>query len=191
MNFILYRRVISCILSLLRTIAGIDIKGKYTMTDLESLKPTQDERVMAALAQISVLVPFLGVVAPIVIWVTQKDKSYYVAFQSLQAIAFQLTMVFAWFIGMGCYMCSFFSMFLAIPLASSMKSSGSISHLFGLGFLAPFLVFGLMFVGGFLFILYGLVGAVMTFQGKPFRYVIIGRRVERFLQAKQDIASNQ
>jgi uncharacterized Tic20 family protein len=83
----------------------IDIEGKYTMADLESLNPTQDERVMAALAQISVLVPFLGVVAPIVIWVTQKDKSRYVAFQSLQAVAFQLTMVFAWFLG-GAVICA-------------------------------------------------------------------------------------
>jgi len=146
---------------------------------------------MAALAQISILVPFLGVVAPIVIWVTQKDKSRYVAFQSLQAIAFQLTMIFAWFVGMGCYMCSFFSMFLTIPLASFSESSQSVSPLFGLTFAVPFLVFGLMFIGGFLFILYGIVGAVMTFQGKPFRYVIIGRRVERFLQSKQDMASKQ
>jgi hypothetical protein len=161
------------------------------MTDLDTLTPTQDERVMAALAQISVLVPFLGVVAPIVIWVTQKDKSRYVAFQSLQAIAFQLTMILAWFVGMGCYMCSFFSVFLVIPFASSMESSQSLSPLFGVPFFIPFLIFGLMFLGGFLFILYGIVAAVMTFQGRPFRYAIIGRRVERFLQSKQAEAPTQ
>ena len=161
------------------------------MTDLDTLTPTQDERVMAALAQISVLVPFLGVVAPIVIWVTQKDKSRYVAFQSLQAIAFQLTMILAWFVGMGCYMCSFFSVFLVIPFASSMESSQSLSPLFGVPFFIPFLIFGLMFLGGFLFILYGIVAAVMTFQGRPFRYAIIGRRVEQFLQAKQDAVPGQ
>jgi uncharacterized Tic20 family protein len=156
------------------------------MTDLDSLTPSQDERVMAALAQISVLVPLLGVIAPIIIWVTQKDKSRYVAFQSLQAIAFQLTMVFAWFVGMGCYMCSFFSMFLAIPFGGSGESSQSVSPLFALPFLTPFLVMGLMFLGAFLFILYGIIAAVMTFQGKPFRYVIIGRRVERFMQSKHE-----
>jgi uncharacterized Tic20 family protein len=156
------------------------------MTDLDSLTPSQDERVMAALAQISVLVPFLGVIAPIVIWVTQKDKSRYVAFQSLQAIAFQLTMILAWFVGMGCYMCSFFSMFFAIPLASSLDPSQSINPLFGMTMFTPFIIFGLIFLGGFLFILYGIVAAVMTFQGKPFRYAIIGRRVEQFLQSKED-----
>jgi uncharacterized protein len=159
------------------------------MTDLDLLTPSQDERIMAALAQISVLVPLLGVIAPIVIWVTQKDKSRYVAFQSLQAVAFQLTMIFAWFVGMGCYMCSFFSMFLAIPFGASSESSQSVSPLFVLPFLTPILVMGLMFLGGFLFILYGIVAAVMTFQGKPFRYVIIGRQVERFLQPQQDVTS--
>jgi uncharacterized protein len=161
------------------------------MADLNTLTPTQDERVMAALAQISVLVPLLGVIAPIVIWVTQKDKSRYVAFQSLQAVAFQLTMVFAWFIGMGCYMCSFFSMFLTIPLASSRELPQSINPLFGVGFFTPFLVMGLMLLGGFLFILYGIFAAVMTFQGKPFRYAILGRRVEQFLEPKQDVTQVQ
>jgi uncharacterized protein len=141
---------------------------------------------MAALAQISVLIPFFGVIAPVVIWVTQKDKSRYVAFQSLQAIAFQLTMIFAWFLGMGCYVCSFFSMFLMIPLASSSESPQSIAPLFGFTTLIPFVVMGLIFLGGFLFILYGIVAAVITFQGKPFRYAIIGRRVERFMQTKEE-----
>jgi uncharacterized Tic20 family protein len=169
----------------------IDGKGDHIMTDLDSLTPSQDERVMAALSQISVLVPFLGVVAPIVIWVTQKDKSRYVAFQSLQAIAFQLTMILTWFVGMGCYMCSFFSVFLMIPFGSTVESSESVSPFFVLPFFTPFLVMGLMFLGGFLFILYGIIAAVMTFQGKSFRYVIIGRRVERFLQDKQNVAPGQ
>jgi hypothetical protein len=41
-------------------------------------------------------------------------------------------------------------------------------------------------------VIYGVVGAVMAFQGKPFRYVIIGKRVERFMQAKpdQDMVAN-
>ena len=51
---------------------------------------SQDERIMAALSHATALLPFMGVIAPIVIWVTQKDKSQYVAFQALQAMAYQL-----------------------------------------------------------------------------------------------------
>jgi uncharacterized Tic20 family protein len=159
------------------------------MTNLDSPQPTQDERVMSALAHISVLLPLMGVIAPIVIWVTQKDKSQYVAFQSLQALAYQLTMIVAWFIGMGCYMLSFFGTFLTIPFASG--PTQSLSPLFSLGFMIPFFVFGVIMIGGFLFVIYGVIGAVMCFQGKPFRYWIIGRQVERFMQPQAGMANSQ
>ncbi len=160
------------------------------MTNIDALTPNQDERVMAALSHVSALLPMIGVIAPIVIWATQKEKSQYVAFQALQAVAYQLSMIAAWFIGMGCYMLSFFGTFFTIPFSDS---SQSISPFFALGFIIPFLVFGAIFIGGFLFVVYGVIGAVMTFQGKSFRYVIIGNRVERFMQPKQnqDVVAGQ
>ena len=154
------------------------------MTNFDSLTPTQDERVMAALSHVSALLP-------IIIWVTQKEKSQYVAFQSLQALAYQLSMIAAWFVGMGCYVLSFFGTFITIPFASSSGSSQSVDPVFGLAFLIPFMVFGAIFIGGFFFVVYGVIGAIMAFQGKPFRYMIIGKRVERFMQPKQDMATNQ
>ena len=160
------------------------------MTDFNSLTPTQDERVMAALAHVSALIPMMGVIAPIVIWVTQKEKSRYVGFQALQALAYQLSMIAAWFIGMGCYMASFFVTFLTIPFASSSGSSSSMDPFFGLAFIIPFLVFGAIFVGGLFFIVYGVVGAVMAFQGKPFRYIFFGSRVERFMAPRQNMVAN-
>ena len=162
------------------------------MTNLDSQTPTQDERVMAALSHATALFPMMGVIAPIVIWVTQKEKSKYVAFQSLQALTYQLTMMLAWFVGMGCYMFSFFGIFFSIPFSSSSSSSELANPVFMLMFAIPFLVMGVMFIGGFFFVVYGIVGAVMVLQGKPFHYVIIGRRVEHFMQQPQkDVAANQ
>jgi uncharacterized Tic20 family protein len=156
------------------------------MTNIDSLAPDQDDRVMAALSHVSALLPMIGVIAPIVIWVTQKGKSQYVAFQSLQAIAYQLSMVAAWFIGMGCYMCSFLGNIVTMSFTSSTRGSDYLSPIYGLGFIFPFIIIGLIFIGGFVFVIYGIVGAVMTFQGKPFRYALIGRRVEQFMQPRQD-----
>jgi uncharacterized Tic20 family protein len=161
------------------------------MTNLDSLTPTQDERVMAALSHASALLPMMGVIAPIVIWVTQKEKSKYVAFQSLQALAYQLSMILAYFVGMGCYMFSFFGTFFSIPFSSSSGSSESANPLFMLMFAIPFLVMGVVFIGGFLFVIYGVIGAVMTFQGKPFRYMFIGKRVEHFMQPQQGVVASQ
>ena len=156
------------------------------MTDTPSPMSPQDERIMAALSHISVLLPFIGTLAPILIWVTQKEKSRYVAFQSLQALAFQLSMIIAYALGMGCYMCSFFGNFLSIFFLSSEGYSPYGEILGGSLFFIPFLVMGLIGLGAIIYFVYGVIGAIMAFQGKPFRYIIIGRRVERYMQKKQD-----
>jgi len=151
------------------------------MTTEQNSIPSQNDKIMAALGHISVLLPLIGLIVPIIIWATQKDKSKYVSFQALQAIAYQLVMIIAYFIAIGCYMLSFFSTFLTISFTN--KTSGpSASPLAMVGFIIPFLIFGAIFIGGGIFILYGIVGAVFTIQGKGFRYFIIGNRIAGFLE---------
>lgn len=154
------------------------------MTIEQQTVPSQNDKIMAALAHISAILPFMGVIAPIIIWVTQKDKSEYVVFQALQAVAYQLLMILAWFMGMGCYMLSFFTMFLGIPFAGSNGGDvdPSVAPLFAIGFVIPFIIFGAIFIGGALFVLYGLIGAIQVFQGKDFRYIIIGNQLANYLQ---------
>lgn len=139
--------------------------------------PTQNDRIMAALAYAAALLPLMGVLAPIVIWVTQRDKSEYVGFQALQAVAYQFAMILAWFAGMVLYMGSFFATFLTIPLSGSSQS-------FPIFFLIPFGVMGIMMVGTLLFVIYGAVAAVMVLQGKDFRYLIIGNQLKKYLQKR-------
>ena len=141
--------------------------------------PSQNDKIMAALAHISAVLPLMGVIAPIVIWATQKDKSEYVAFQALQAVAYQFVMILAWFIGMGCYMISFFTTFLTIPF-----SEGTGETSLPITFIIPFIIFGLIFVGGAIFVIYGIIGAINAFQGKNFRYIIIGNRLTNYLKKK-------
>lgn len=156
------------------------------MEKTEASVPIQNDKIMAALAHVSALMPFMGVIAPIVIWATQKDKSEFVAFQALQAVAYQLVMILGWFVGMGCYMLSFFSTFLAIPFAGSGGGPDSMADpCFMIGFFIPFLIFGAIFIGGAIFIIYGVIGAILTFQGKDFRYIIIGKRLADYLQKSE------
>lgn len=154
------------------------------MTTQQSSFPTPNDKIMAALAHISAILPFMGVIAPIIIWVTQKDKSEFVAFQALQAVAYQLLMILAWFIGMGCYMLSFLTIFLGIPFAGSNggRINPAFAPLFAVGFVTPFLIFGAIFIGGAFFIIYGIIAAVQVFRGKDFRYMIIGKRLMNYLE---------
>ena len=150
----------------------------------DTVQPTQEEKVMAALAHVTTLLPFMGLVAPIVIWVTQKDKSDYVNFQALQALAYQISMILFWFFGMGCYMCSFFGTFFLIP-GGAMLAEGReevVEPIMLLTFLIPFAIIMVMFGIFIAFIIYGIIGSIMTLQGRDFQYVFIGKRVKRFME---------
>jgi uncharacterized Tic20 family protein len=53
--------------------------------------PSNDERLLALLAHLSVL--FGGIILPIVIWAVQKDKSQFVRFHSLQAVFYHVAYI--------------------------------------------------------------------------------------------------
>jgi len=132
----------------------------------------QNEHILAALSHATVLIPMMGVIAPIVIWATQKDKSEYVAFQTLQAIVYQFVMILAYFAGMLLYI-------LTIPVMLLLGVNNVSEEV---AFILPMLVLVMIFGGGGAFILYGLVGAVMTFLGKHFHYILIGGWLEKYMK---------
>ena len=147
---------------------------------------TQDERIMAGLSHISIIIPMAGLVAPIVIWVTQKDKSEYVAFQSLQALAYQISLILLYMIGWACYGVSFFGMFLTIPFMPPEGSTEAPSPFFFVFMFLPFIIMGLIFLVFIALGFYGVIGGVLCFKGQPFRYSVIGKMVERFRDNKEN-----
>jgi len=152
---------------------------------------TQDDKVVAALAHA------LGPLIAIIVWATRKDKSPFVAFQSLQALVYQLTGSLAHSWGWACYACSFLGvfggMFAAIPLtaagaAATEGDEAAQGFVALIGFLismltmiVPFAIIGLLVLAALAFLLYGLWAALSVFQGKDFQYVVIGRWLERYL----------
>lgn len=133
---------------------------------------TQDDKVVAALAHA------LGPLIAIIVWATQKDKSPFVAFQSLQALVYQLTGFVGALLGMACYTCSFLgvfgSMFAFIPLAAATEGSAEGAQGFAalIGFLismvtmvVPFAIIGLLILAALAFFLYGLWAAI-SFSGQ-------------------------
>jgi len=160
--------------------------------------PNQDDRILAGLAHLSLIIPFMGLLAPVVIWATQKDKSEFVGFQALQALAYQLAGMLCWIAFFARYFCSFFISFagtmlavLATPLAeTNFEELESLAMVLVtiisiLPAFLPFAVFGCMLLLGITFVIYGIVGAVSVFQGKDFRYIVVGKRVEHFWQERE------
>lgn len=140
---------------------------------------SQDEKTLAALAHGSILLGLFtsgvgGIIAALVIWATQKEKSQYVALQALQAMVYQavtflLTML-AW-----CCWGLLWTALLVIPLSTTPGAydqappAGLWVGLFLI--VVPLAIWGLT-------ILYGLWAAVRCLGGHDFRYALIGQWLE-------------
>jgi uncharacterized Tic20 family protein len=139
-------------------------------------EPTQDERIMAALAHGSVVVFGMGIIAAVVVWATQKDDSRYVAFQALQAAAYQILGFAIFVVGMCGWMALYFVSFIPLMVAVEQGSSEP-PVLFVLSLflmLIPFALMGLWILGG-------VWGVVRTLQGREFSYLLVGKWLHRRL----------
>lgn len=141
----------------------------------------QDERVMAAIAHATVIFSALGLIGPLVIWGTQKEKSPFVAFQALQAAAYQFLLLLGALLAGALYMCSFLSWPFTVLLSEPFDERGALCFPF-LGFSCTFCVLFLLMLAWLAYVGYGLYAAVSVLQGNDFRYVFLGRRLEWYLE---------
>ena len=142
----------------------------------ETLSISQEARLLAAISHASVLFPSIGFFVPIGIYLTQKNKSSYLGFQSLQALIWQIVMfVFS----MVASSCMLGSIFIPVLLATASQNEDLIALSGGGVFIALIISVLVMTAGNLAFIIYGITGAVMTYQGKDFRYVFIGNRIDK------------
>ncbi|MCC6299616.1 MAG: DUF4870 domain-containing protein [Anaerolineales bacterium] len=126
-----------------------------------------DERQYAMFAHLGVLANlitgFLGPLVPLIIYMMYKDRSRYVAYQSLQALIFQLI----WWVGGSVLagvtwaVTGFFAAFiigiLCIPLACVFSAM-------------PLIALG-----------YGIYGGIQASQGQDFKYWLVGDWVRKTL----------
>lgn len=137
---------------------------------------SQDDRILAGLAHGSILLgPFTnglgGIVAALVIWLIQKEKSAYVAYQALQALVYQsvtfLVTMIAWCCWGGLWMVMTLTPLFANPEAYETAPPA--------GLWAGLVLMIVPLAIWVLTILYGLWGAVRCLGGHDFRYIIIGK----------------
>ena len=126
---------------------------------------------MSLISHLAVIIPNIGIIAPIVIWITQKDKSKFVRFNAIQAIFFQLVffilIMLSIFVGL-------ILMFVSIPLMNASPNGEP-----GVLFWVSMGIMNLYFPFWFFFSIYAIVAGVKSFKGKIFRYLIIGKIIEK------------
>ena len=143
------------------------------------MQPTEDERVLAALAHASIVANvanLAGMIATALIWTMQRDRSSYVRAHALQALVYQGVVVL-----ISIFMLLFWGVCLALSLLPvALRPDlyrGSLPDSFWLGLLGVSLPIG----WGILATLYGLYGALQVYRNRPFHYPLVGRLVRRQL----------
>lgn len=125
---------------------------------------SSDERTWAMLAQLSVLLNLitgiLGPVAALIIYLVFKDRSRYVAYQSMQAVIFQLI----WWVGSG------------VLIGVIWLITGLLSLLLVGLLLIPIAILATIVLGllQLATLVYGVVAAIECNQGRDFRYWLVG-----------------
>lgn len=142
----------------------------------EQVTVNQDDKVLAGLAHGSILLNmftggFGGIIAALVIWLTQKDKSAYTSFQALQALIYQLATFLLTMVAFCCWGVLWMLMFLPPLFASPEAYTDAPPAGLWVGMALMIVPFGLWA----LTILYGLWGAVRCLGGHDFKYIIIGK----------------
>ncbi len=153
------------------------------MTIGEPLETTSDERVMAALSH------FFGIIAALIVWATQKDKSRFVRFQSLQAMAFDVVFIVLYVLLMFCAMSVVFMIIIAGGwLTTQSTPPNNLFPALELGMLAPFGIFACLMPLVLVAMLVRIVAAVSVATGHDFRYPLIAAQVDNFLKSSAPAA---
>ncbi|MBK9944079.1 MAG: DUF4870 domain-containing protein [Kouleothrix sp.] len=137
------------------------------------MQPNDDERMLAALAHASIIANtfnLAGMLATLLIWATQRERSAYVRVHALQSLLYQgLVLLISLAIGLLWGLCVVVSLLPAAVRPDLYRSSPPNSFWVALlGLVVP-LGFGLLAT------LYGLYGAYQVYRGRPFRYPLAGR----------------
>ena len=146
----------------------------------ERYDTTQDERVLAALAHGSIVIGPLtggvgGAIAAFLIWLSQRNRSKYAAFQSLQATVYQLFTI----VVLGAIWTCWGVGWLGMTLTPVIVNPGAYEATPPAGMWIGLLLGLVPLALGALIVLYGLFGAVRCLAGHDFRYALIGRWLGR------------
>lgn len=159
---------------------------KYLAYDLEpgsQLDEVQEDHWVAGICHAMAILQLWGIVTPLIVWFTQKERSARLRFQAMQAFVYQLIAFVVYMLGMVLYMFFFFGMFF-IPLAL-WQTSGS-REIQGPAGPIMLIFFGVMMLFWLAFtilmpVYYLLAGfaSLRVIQGRPFHYPILGNILEK------------
>ena len=129
---------------------------------------SQDERLLAAVAHGAALLPFVGVIVPLYIWLTQQDWSKFVRFHAIQALIHQMVTPAA---TLAVYLLGIWGLYGTLMGGLANGPQGTLPS----GMIALRCILVSIVLGGWgLTVTLGLLGVSHTLAGRDFLYPLIG-----------------
>ncbi len=146
--------------------------------------PPMDARIASAFAHASILIPGIGIFVPVILWTYRKKYSHFVRNQTLQALIFQLLQ---WIWIQLIALVVFFAVFI---YASISTASHLTPEVYSSRMLTAMVASSIVIaIGWFIYLLFGVIGAVVCLSGRNYRYPWLGRWIDKFVAGMQGISS--
>jgi uncharacterized Tic20 family protein len=144
---------------------------------IQVLKRRAEEQVVCAILHAISPYGFIALIATVVVWNTKRNRCRFIAFQSLQALMFQLCILLAWIAVFGVFMAGFlYAMFSGMIARTGAGEPELTNFLIGAGILGMACLFFVQFIFPF----WGVWGAFQILRGRNFRYPILGKYALRW-----------
>lgn len=132
-----------------------------------------------------------GIITPLIIWFSQKERSVKLRFQAMQATLYQLIAIVAYLVGMVAYMAVLVLMFGGMAVlsfmdpsaSSSAEPSGIIAIIFLIFFVIIMIVYGLAMIATPIYYILAIVASISTIRGNDFKYPLLGGMLAKRLNA--------
>jgi uncharacterized Tic20 family protein len=156
---------------------------EYHGAETVSLPEDKEDQVIGAVCHSTGILMLWGLATPIVVWITQHERSMFLRFQALQALIYQAIGLLAYFAFFMLYMVFIFG-FMDLLMFTGGSGSSTPPTWLGIALL-PFLAFICVFMlGGLAYPLLAFVAAVRVLKGHDFHYPILGNILGNILASK-------
>jgi uncharacterized Tic20 family protein len=145
--------------------------------------PPMDARIASAFAHASILLPGIGILVPIILWSYRKKYSHFVRNQTLQALIFQL-LQWIWI-----QLIALIVFFVVFIFASISTASHLTPEVYSSRMLTAIIISSIVIaIGWFIYLLFGVIGAVVCLTGRNYRYPFLGQWIDQYIARYQNIS---
>jgi uncharacterized Tic20 family protein len=153
-----------------------------------TLDETRESQFVVSMSHAAGVLMMWGVLTPLALWITQKERSPYLRFQSMQATVYQFLAILGYFAFTAIYFLFFIGFFGLMVIGGSATQFSAGSSFGAIALLIFVFVMLLMWVV-FMFAvptyhLFAMIAGIQTLKGRDYHYPLLGNFIARRMNSE-------